>query len=191
MGQEGTGEPHNSTSQPDHKGQSAPCPLPLAPCPSTRKASIVIFSDELDKACAAFTIANSAAAAGMEVTLYFSCWGVNIVRRKGPLFQGDTLMNRLMSVLTRGGADALKLSRFHIFGLGSWMMRRMMKAKNIQSIPEMMADARELGVRFLVCDNPTAIMGLTREDLIDEVDDIIGAATYVHESAGAELTLFI
>ena len=55
----------------------------------------------------------------------------------------------------------------------------------------MMADARELGVKFLVCDNPTAIMGLKREDLIDEVEDIVGAASYVHESAGAELTLFI
>ncbi|MBI4317501.1 MAG: DsrE/DsrF/DrsH-like family protein [Chloroflexi bacterium] len=156
-----------------------------------KRASIVIFSDELDKACAAFTIANAAAASGMEVNLFFSCWGVNVVRRKGPLFQGDTLMNRLMSLLSRGGAEKLKLSRFDFFGLGSWMMRRMMKEKNIQSIPEMMADAKDLGVKFLVCDNPTAIMGLKREDLIDEVDDIVGAATYVHESAGAELTLFI
>ncbi|MCL5960458.1 MAG: DsrE/DsrF/DrsH-like family protein [Chloroflexi bacterium] len=156
-----------------------------------KKASLVIFSDELDKACAAFTIANAAAASGMDVNLYFSCWGVNVVRRKGPLFQGDTLMNRMMSFLSSGRAENLALSRFNFFGLGSWMMRRMMKAKNIQSIPEMMADAKDLGVKFLVCDNPTAIMGLKREDLIDEVDDIVGAATYVHESAGAELTLFI
>ena len=156
-----------------------------------KKASIVVFSDELDKACAAFTIANAAAASGMEVSLFFSCWGVNVVRRRGPLFQGDTLMNRMMSFLNRGGAEKLKLSRFNFLGLGSWMMRRMMKAKNIQSIPEMMADAKDLGVKFLVCDNPTAIMGLKREDLIDEVDDVVGAATYVHESAGAELTLFI
>jgi len=156
-----------------------------------RKASIVVFSDELDKACAAFTIANAAAASGMEVTLFFSCWGVNVVRRQGPLFAGDTAMSRFMSFLSRGGAGRLPLSRFNFFGLGSWLMRRLMTAKNIQSIPEMMADAKELGVRFLVCDNPTVIMGLKREDLIDEVEDIVGAATYVHESAGAELTLFI
>ena len=155
------------------------------------KASIVIFSNELDRACAAFTIANAAAASGMEVTLFFSCWGVNIVKRRGPLFRGDTLMNRAMNFLQRGGAAALPLSRFNLLGLGTWMMRRQMKAKNIQSIPEMMADAKELGVRFLVCDNPVAIMGLKREDLIDEVDDIVGVATYINESSGAGLTLFI
>ncbi|MDA8186533.1 MAG: DsrE/DsrF/DrsH-like family protein [Dehalococcoidales bacterium] len=156
-----------------------------------RKASIILNSDDLDKACAAFTIANASAAAGMDVTVFFTCWGVNVVRRKGLLFDGDNLMNRMMSFLNRDGAEKLKLSKFNFFGFGSWMMRRMMKAKNIQSIPELMADARELGVKFLVCDNPTVIFGLKRGDLIDEVDDIVGAATYVHESAGAELTLFI
>ena len=142
-----------------------------------KKASIVVFSDELDRACAAFTIANAAAASGMEVNLFFSCWGVNIVRRKGRLFRGDNLMNRLMSFSSRGGAEKLKLSRFDFFGFGSWMMRRMMRAKNIQSIPEMIADAKDLGVKFLVCDNPMAIMELKKEDLIDEVDEIVGAAT--------------
>jgi peroxiredoxin family protein len=155
------------------------------------KASIVVFSDELDRACAAFNIANAAAASGMEVVLFFSCWGVNLVRKKGPAFRGDTLMNRFMSFLSRGGAARLRLSRFNLLGLGAWMMRRRMKEVNIQSIPEMMADARELGVRFLVCDNPTFIMGLRREDLLDEVEDIVGVATYINESAGAELTLFI
>ncbi|MDP2661671.1 MAG: DsrE/DsrF/DrsH-like family protein [Dehalococcoidia bacterium] len=155
------------------------------------KASIVVFSNELDRACSAFTIANGAAASGMEVIMFFSCWGVNLVRKDGGAFRGDSPMNRLMRFLTRGGAARLRLSRFNFLGLGSWMMRRRMKAVNIQSIPEMMADARDLGVRFLVCDNPTAIMGLKKEDLIDEVEDIVGVATYIKESAGAELTLFI
>lgn len=66
-----------------------------------------------------------------------------------------------------------------------------MKAKRIQSIPEMIADARELGVKFVVCENPMDIMGLRREDLIDEVDDIVGAASYINETSGAEITLFI
>lgn len=155
-----------------------------------RKASIVVFSDHLDRACSAFTIANAAAASGMEVTLFFSCWGVNIVKRPGA-FRGDTLPNRAINLLSRGGAGNLALSRFNFLGLGAWLMRRLMRQKHIQSIPEMIADAKELGVRFLVCDNPTAIMGLKRGDLIDAVDDIVGVATYVHESAGADLTLFI
>lgn len=155
------------------------------------KASIVVFSDELDRACSAFTIANGAAASGMDVTLFFSCWGVNLVRKDGRAFRGDNTMNRLMNFMTRGGAARLRLSRFHFLGLGSWMMRRQMKARNIQSIPEMIADARDLGVRLLVCDNPTAIMGLKKEDLIDGVEDIVGVATYIKESVGADMTLFI
>ena len=156
-----------------------------------RKASIVVFSDQLDRACSAFTIANGAAASGMDVMLFFSCWGVNLVRKDGRSFRGDTAMNRLMNFLTVGGASSLGLSKFNFLGIGSWMMRRLMKAKNIQSIPEMIADARDLGVRLLVCDNPTVIMGLKKEDLIDDVEDIIGVATYIKESAGADLTLFI
>ncbi|MDO8690702.1 MAG: DsrE/DsrF/DrsH-like family protein, partial [Dehalococcoidia bacterium] len=76
-----------------------------------RKASIVIFSDELDRACSAFTIANGAAASGMDVILFFSCWGVNLVRKDGRAFRGDTTMNRLMNFMTRGGAARLRLSR--------------------------------------------------------------------------------
>lgn len=155
------------------------------------KASIVVFSDELDRACSAFTIANGAAASGMDVILFFSCWGVNLVRKDGRTFRGDTTMNRLMNFMARGGAASLRLSRFNFLGIGTRMMRRLMKAKNVQSIPEMISDARDLGVRFLVCDNPTAIMGLKKEDLIDDVEDIVGVATYIKESAGAELTLFI
>ncbi|MBI2849230.1 MAG: DsrE/DsrF/DrsH-like family protein [Chloroflexi bacterium] len=154
------------------------------------KASILVISGELEKACVAFNIANAAAASGMEVVMFFTCWGVNIVKKKGRRLKGDSWMNRLMN-LTTSGVDRLPLARFHFLGLGSWMMRRLMKARNIQSIPEMMADARELGVRFLVCDNPLAIMGLRKEDLIDEVEDIVGVATYINESAGADLTLFI
>lgn len=155
------------------------------------KVSVVLFSNELDKACAAFTIANAAAASGMEVTMFFSCWGVNVVRKKGARLSGDDPLSRLLNFFTRGGAGKLPLSKFHFFGLGSWLMRRRMKAKNIQSIPEMIADAKELGVKLLVCDNPMAIMGLKREELIDEVDDIVGAASYINESSGAGLTLFI
>lgn len=155
------------------------------------KVSLVVFSQELDKACAAFTIANSAAASGMEVTMFFSCWGVNIVKKRGKAFSGDDFLSKTMNFFSPGGAARLPLSRFNFFGLGGWLMRRRMRSKKIQSIPEMMADAKRLGVKFLVCENPMDIMGLRREELIDEVDDIVGAASYINESSGAEITLFI
>lgn len=86
---------------------------------SVNKVSIVVFSQELDKACAAFTIANAAAASGMEVTMFFSCWGVNVVRRKGSSLSGDDLTSRIMSLLSPGGATRLPLSRLNFFGWGS------------------------------------------------------------------------
>ena len=96
-----------------------------------------------------------------------------------------------MSFLSARGPDRLPLSRFNFMGAGGWMMRQRMKAEGIQSIPEMMVDARELGVRFIVCDNPLAIMGLRREDLIDEVDTVVGTASYIQEASEAEITLFV
>lgn len=155
------------------------------------KASIVLFSDSLDRACAAFTIANTAAASGMEVSLFFSCWGVNLVRKKGAPPRERGLWPRLIRLLSPIGAHRLGPSRFNFWGLGGWLIRRRMRAQNIQSIPEMMTDAKELGVKFLVCENPIALMGLSREELIPEVDDIVGAASYIQDSSGAEITLFI
>ena len=156
-----------------------------------RKVSIVVFSDDLDKACAAFNIANGAAASGLEVTMFFTCWGVNILKKKGSLLRGDNIVSKLMNFLTRGGASRLGLSKFNFLGLGSWLMRQQMTIKNIQSIPEMMADAKELGVDFFVCDNPMDIFGLKEEDLIDEVKGILGVASYINKTLGSEIALFI
>ena len=155
------------------------------------KLSLVLFSDSLDRACAAFNIANAAAASGMGVTIFFSCWGVNLVKNPGATPRGQGFLARAMHFLSPRGANSLPLSRFNLLGLGGWLMRRQMKARNIQSIPQMMADARELGVRFLVCDNPLALMELNREDLLYQVDDIVGSAYYINESADAGMTLFI
>ena len=155
------------------------------------KLSLVLSTDHLDKVCPAFTIANAAAASGMEVSILFTCWGVNLVKRRGARPRGRGLLARLMNLFSPRGPDRLPVSRFNFCGLGSWMMRQRMKAEGIQSVPELMADARELGVRFLVCDNPLSIVGLCREDLIDAVDAVIGAASYIQETSGAEIALFV
>lgn len=152
---------------------------------------LVLSTDHLDKVFSAFNIANAAAASDMEVSIYFSSWGLNVVKRRGARPRGEGFLARLMSFLSARGADRLPVSRFNFLGLGGWMMRRRMKDEGIQSIPEMMADARDLGVRFIACNDPLAIMGLRREDLIDEVDTVAGTASYVLEASGAEITLFI
>src|SRR3990172_10890607 len=155
------------------------------------KLSLVLLSAPLARPCAAFTIANAAAASGMGVTIFFSCWGVNLVKKPGATPRGQGFLAWALGFLSPRGADSLPLSRFNFLGLGGWLMRRQMKDRNIHSIPQMMADARELGVKFLVCDNPMALMELKREDLLDQVDDIVGSAYYINESADAGMTLFI
>ncbi|MEE9202974.1 MAG: DsrE/DsrF/DrsH-like family protein [Dehalococcoidia bacterium] len=155
------------------------------------RLSLVLSTDHLDKVFSAFNIANAAAASGMEVSIYFSSWSLNLVKRRGAHPRGEGFLARLLSFFSARGPDRLPLSRFNFLGIGGWMMRRRMKAEGIQSIPEMMSDARDLGVRFIACDNPLAIMGLRREDLIDEMDAVVGTASYVQEASEADITLFV
>jgi len=156
------------------------------------KASILVVSDDLERACVALNAAVAAAASDMQVVMFFTCWGVKLVKRENlPPFRGDSIMNRALNFLNRGGASRLRLSRYHWWGLGSAMMRRHMARKGLMLIPDLIREAKELGVRFYVCENPLLIMGLKQEDLIDEVEDIVGVTSYISETAGCDITLFV
>ncbi len=153
------------------------------------KVVIIIFSDDLDKACAAFNVAIGSAASGKEVILFFTCWGVNLVKKeKGPT-KGDTLVAKLLNKMMKSGPNKLSPSKFNFFGLGGWLMRREMAVKKMLSIPEQIEMAKELGVRFLVCDQPMNMMGLKREDLINDVEKIVGMGTYVKEVSESQVNL--
>ena len=156
------------------------------------KATIVVFSGDLDKALAAFVIASGAAASGWEVTLFFTFWGINIVRdeNKKALEKKD-FMSKMFGAMMPKGAEKLKLSKLNMGGMGTSMMKKRMQLKKVKSLREMIQDAKELDVKFLVCDMSMDIMGLKKEEFIDEVDDIVGVGTYLKESKGADLTLFI
>ena len=156
------------------------------------KASIVVFSGDLDKALAAFVIASGAAAAGWDVTLFFTFWGINIVRdeNKKALEKKD-FMSKMFGAMMPKGAEKLKLSKMNMGGMGTSMMKKRMQVKKVKSLREMIKDAKELDVKFLVCDMSMDIMGLKKEEFIDEVDEIVGVGTYLKESKGADLTLFI
>jgi peroxiredoxin family protein len=94
-------------------------------------------------------------------------------------------MNKMM----KSGPKKLNPSKFNFFGLGGWLMRREMAIKKIQSIPEKMEMAKELGVRFLVCDQPMTMMSLKREDLINDVEKIVGVGTYTKEVSESQVNL--
>jgi peroxiredoxin family protein len=153
------------------------------------KVTIIIFSDDLDKACAALNIAIGSAASGKEVILFFTCWGVNLVKKEEGPTKGDTLVSKLLNKMMNSGPKKLSPSRFNFLGIGGWLMRREMAIKKMQSIPEKMEVAKELGVRFLICDQPMTLMGLKREDLINDVEKIVGIGTYVKEAAESQVNL--
>lgn len=157
----------------------------------TEKATIVVFSGELDRALAAFNIATTAASMGMEVTLFFTFWGLNVVTREKAAAGDKKALQKMMGVMNRGGAGRLKLSRLNMLGGGKAAMKSLMKEYHMPSLEEMMPMAKELGVRFLACTTSMALMGLSEGDFIPEVDDFVGAATYVEIASGSKINLFI
>jgi peroxiredoxin family protein len=156
------------------------------------KATIVMFSGDLDKALAGLVIGTGAAAAGWEVTLFFTFWGINIVRdpNKKPA-KPKTMVEKMFGWMMPKGTDKLKLSKMNMGGMGTSMMRSRMALKKVNSLDKFIKDAKELDVKFLVCDMSMDVMGLQKEEFIDEVDEIVGVGTYLKESKDASLTLFI
>ena len=157
-----------------------------------KKATLIVFSGDLDKALAAFVIATGAAAAGWEVTMFFTFWGINIMRdpKKKP-GKPKNMTEKMFASMMPCGADKLKMSKMNMGGMGTSMMKKRMKLKNVQTLRGFIKDAKELGVKFLVCDMSMDIMGLQKEEFIDEVDDIVGVGTYLMMTKGAEVNLFI
>jgi len=155
------------------------------------RMTIVVFSGELDRALAAFNIANTAASMGMEVTMFFTFWGLNVIRReKGP-GGGKVFLQRALGLLNRGGSRRLPLSRLDMLGGGRKAMKALMRRFRMPSLEEMIPMARDLGVRFIACTTSMALMGLSEDDFIPEVDGFAGAATYVEEASRSGVNLFI
>lgn len=154
------------------------------------KKTIIVFSGDLDRALAAFIIANGAAAMGDEVTMFFTFWGLNILRKpeKVPVRKG--FLEALFGLMMPRGAGKLGLSRMNFGGLGTAMMKHVMKKKCIASLPELIATAREQGVKLVACTMSMDVMGIREEELIDGLE-FAGVATYLGEADEANVNLFI
>jgi peroxiredoxin family protein len=152
------------------------------------KCSIVVFSGDMDKVMAAFIIATTGAAMGRETSMFFTFWGVKAIQ-KGNL-TGKSFFERMLGLMNRGGIDRIGPSRFNFGGLGRWMFKKMMKDQKVVTLPELRQTAIDLGVELLACDMSMEVMGISREDLIDEVADVVGAATYCNSALEGQ-ALFI
>lgn len=155
------------------------------------RVTIVLLSGDLDKAMAAFIIATGAAAMGMQVTVFFTFWGLNTIRKKGAGSAASDWLRRMFGFLNKGGADTLPLSRFHLWGLGTKMMQVVMRKNRMPGVPELMQMALDLGVRFIACTTTMGLMGITKDTLIDGVDQFAGVTTYLAEARRGSVNLFI
>ena len=155
------------------------------------KVTIVVFSGDMDKALAALNIAIGAASAGMEVSMFFTFWGLNIIKRNEGSIKSKGIMRKMLNFMNRGGSKRLPLSKFHMLGLGKWMMKRLMKDSRSPSVEELLALAKEMGVKLIACTTTMGMMGISRDAFIPEVDSFAGVATYLAEAKEGKVNLFI
>lgn len=155
---------------------------------AVEKASIVVFSGDMDKVFGAFIIANGAAAFDMKVTMFFTFWGLKALQRGN--LTGESPMGRMLGMMNRGGADRIGPSRFNFGGIGRWMFKKMMNRRKVMPLPAMIKQAQELGVRLVACEMSMNVMEIRREDLIDGVE-LGGVATFIAEASESKFSLFI
>jgi peroxiredoxin family protein len=153
--------------------------------------TIVVFSGDMDKVQAAFNIATGAASMGMKATLFFTFWGLGVLKRNDVRGGGRGLLRKMMNIMNRGGSRHLPLSRFHMFGLGPWMMHKLMAGFKMPTTEEMIRLAKEMGVKLVACTVTMELMGVTKEMMIPEVDTYAGVVTYLSEAKKRRVNLFI
>jgi len=161
-------------------------------CPSTqgpKRFTNVVFSNDLDKALAAFIIANGAATMGYEVTLFFTFWGINILRKQENVKVKKNLIENMFGMMMPKGPEKLGLSQMNMGGMGKAMIEGIMDKKNVASLPELITSAQENGVKLVVCSMSMDLMGIKREELIDGIDEG-GVAMYI-DQIGGNANLFI
>ena len=155
------------------------------------KLSVVVFSGDLDHALAAFIVATTAASMGMEVSMFFTFWGLNIIKKNEGGIRSKGLMRKMLNFINRGGSKRLRLSRFNMLGLGTWMMKRLMKDINYPSIDEFITMAKGMGVKLIACTTTCGVMGLSEGAFRSEVDSMAGAAYFLGEARESKVALFI
>ena len=172
------------------KGDEAfagPSSLPAA---GGRGKTLILFSDDLDKALATFVLANGAAATGQKVSIFFTFWGLNVLKKiQKPRTEKD-IFGKMFGMMLPSSSLRLKLSKMNMMGLGSRMMRFLMKRKGIDSLESLRSQALAQGVEFIACQMSMDMMGIRREELLDEVT-IGGVATYMERADKANVNLFI
>ena len=157
---------------------------------SGKGKTFILFSDDLDKALATFVLANGAAATGEKVTIFFTFWGLNAIKKERKSSVSKDMFGRMFSMMMPADSRFLKLSKMNMGGLGSRMMRHVMRRKNVDSLEQLREQAIRNGVEMIACQMSMDVMGVAREELLDGVT-VGGVATYMNRADKANVNLFI
>lgn len=152
--------------------------------------TLIVFSDDLDKALASFVIANGAASTGKKVTMFFTFWGLNVIKKQQKPAVSKDIFGKMFGWMLPAHSGKLKLSKMNMGGAGSWMMRLIMKKKHINSLESLIAQAVENGVEMIACTMSMDVMGVKQEELMENVT-LGGVATYLERAEDANVNLFI
>ena len=152
--------------------------------------TLIVFSDDLDKALASFVIANGAASTGKKVTMFFTFWGLNVIKKRQKPTVSKDIFGKMFGWMLPAHSGKLKLSKMNMGGAGSWMMRLIMKKKHIDSLESLIAQAAENGVEMIACTMSMDVMGVKQEELMENVT-LGGVATYLERAEDANVNLFI
>jgi peroxiredoxin family protein len=153
------------------------------------RLAMVVFSGDLDKTIAAFIIATGAAAVGLEVSMFFTFWGLSVIKKQ-KIYEGKNILEKGFTAMLPAGTGQLQLSQMSFFGAGSKIIRKLMRDHEVSSMEEFVEMAQEFGVRMVACDMSRELMGIRDEELIDGVE-FGGVASFMGDAARAKASLFI
>ncbi len=162
----------------------------IAPTNSVKEKTMIVFDGDLDKAIASFIIATGAAAMGNKVHMFFTFWGLSVIRKENAVEKDKDFISKMFSAMLPKGSKKLGLSKMNFFGAGSKMMRSVMEKKGVTSLEELIVQAQEAGVEMTACQMSMDVMGLTVDELIDGVK-VGGVATMLNNSDNSNMNLFI
>jgi peroxiredoxin family protein len=156
------------------------------------KLSLVVFSGDLDKLLASFIIATGAAAMGMDVVMFFTFWATPALRDSKKKGRGKDFFGKMFGFMLPKGAKKVKLSKLNMAGMGTEMLKYLMKKKNVVSLDEMIKLAIEMSVKIYICEMSMDLMGFKQEEMIDyEGREFVGVAKFLEEAADSKIQLFI
>jgi peroxiredoxin family protein len=156
-----------------------------------KRMAIICWSNDLDRVWPVMILATTGAASGLEVDVFFTFWGLRVLQKNDKRVTGKNWMQKGESLIDRGGSEHLKLSKVHLAGMGTSMIKMLAKQHKVASVTELMEVAIDVGVRLYPCQMTMDLYGLSTSDFIDGLQPTLGAASFIDMAAKADIQLFI